>query len=472
MQNPLRNIPSVNELLESPQLANLVDRVSHHAVVTEVRGFLDRLREDVKSTASEMNIPTRSELAERIAEWIVKTEQPPLRPVINATGILLHTGLGRAPLAKEAVQAMAGVAEYASVEMDLATGERSQRVAAVEKLLKELTGAEAAAVVNNNAAATLLTLTAIGCDREVIVSRGQLIEIGGSFRLPDVMSASGARLKEVGTTNKTRIGDFEAAIGEETAALMRVHTSNFKVIGFTEQPSLAELVALGRKRNLPVIDDIGSGALIDFGKYGIHDEPVASDSIKAGADLVLFSGDKLVGGPQCGIIVGRKTHVQKIAKHPMMRAMRVDKTILAALAATLRLYRDVPTAEESLPLLARLSASLDNLRNRAERLAPQLAAAAAISRAEVIEDKTYLGGGSVPTQQIPTWCVALTPNEMTVDELSKQLRIGTPAVVGRIRQDRLLLDLRAVLPPQDAAIVEAMGRIETDVKPSAAAESD
>jgi L-seryl-tRNA(Ser) seleniumtransferase len=471
MQNPLRNIPSVNELLESPQLANLVDRVSHNVVVTEVRHFLDRLRDDVQSTASEMNIPTPSELAERIADWIVKAEEPPLRPVINATGILLHTGLGRAPLAKEAIQAMADVAEYASVELDLATGERSQRVAAVEKLLKELTGAEAAAVVNNNAAATLLTLAAIGRDQEVIVSRGQLIEIGGSFRLPDVMSASGTRLREVGTTNKTRIGDYEAAIGENTAAMMRVHTSNFKVVGFTEEPTLAELVALGRKRNLPVIDDIGSGALIDFSKYGINDEPIASESIKAGADLVLFSGDKLVGGPQCGIIVGRKSHVQKIAKHPMMRAMRVDKTTLAALAATLRLYRDVPTAEESLPLLARLSAPLENLRNRAERLAPQLAAAPAISRAEVIEGKTFLGGGSVPTQQIPTWCVALTPHEINVDELSKRLRMGTPAVVGRIQQDRLLLDLRSVLPHQDLAIVEAAGRIALEGKPNASTES-
>ncbi|MCA9121206.1 MAG: L-seryl-tRNA(Sec) selenium transferase [Planctomycetaceae bacterium] len=460
MQNPLRSIPSVNELLERPELKNLVDRVSHNVVVTEVRGFLERLREDVQSTASEMNIPTPGELAERIADWIVKGEELPLRPVINATGILLHTGLGRAPLAKEAVQAMADVAEYASVELDLATGERSQRVAAVEKLLKELTGAEAAAVVNNNAAATLLTLAALGCDKEVIVSRGQLIEIGGSYRLPDVMSASGTQLREVGTTNKTRIGDFEAAISEETAALMRVHTSNFKVVGFTEEPTLAELVALGRKQNLPVIDDIGSGALIDFGKYGIHDEPIASVSIKSGADLVLFSGDKLVGGPQCGIIVGKKSLVQKIAKHPMMRAMRVDKLILAALAATLRLYRDVTVAEESLPLLARLSAPVENLRNRAERLAPQLAATAVIKQAEAIEGNTYLGGGSVPTQQIPTWCVALTPEELNVDDLSKRLRMGSPSVVGRIQQDRLLLDLRSVLPHQDGVIVEAVSRLE------------
>ena len=471
MQNPLRNIPSVNELLESPQLANLVDRVSHNVVVSEVRGFLDRVREEAQSTASEMNIPTPAELAERIADWIVKTEEPALRPVINATGILLHTGLGRAPLAKEAVWAMSEVAEYASVELDLVTGERSQRVAAVEKLLIELTGAEAAVVVNNNAAATLLTLAAIGRNQEVIVSRGQLIEIGGSFRLPDVMSASGTQLREVGTTNKTRVGDYEAAIGEASAAMMRVHTSNFKVVGFTEEPSLAELVALGRKHNLPVIDDIGSGALIDFSKYGITDEPIASESIKTGADLVLFSGDKLVGGPQCGIIVGRKSHIQKIAKHPMMRAMRVDKVILAALAATLRLYRDIPTAEESLPLLARLSAPVENLKNRAERLAPQLAAAAVIEQAEPLEGKTYLGGGSVPTQQIPTWCVALTPHEINVDELSKRLRTGTPAIVGRIQQDRLLLDLRSVLPHQDAGIIEAIGRIDVESRAEESVES-
>lgn len=460
MQNPLRNIPSVNELLESPQLANLVDKVSHNVVVKEVRGFLEKVREEAQSTASEMNVPTPTELAERIADWIVKREESALRPVINATGILLHTGLGRAPLAKEAVQAMGEVAEYASVELDLTTGERSQRVAAVERLLKELTGAEAAAVVNNNAAATLLTLAAIGRDQQVIVSRGQLIEIGGSYRLPDVMSASGTKLREVGTTNKTRIGDYESAISEETAAMMRVHTSNFKVVGFTEEPTLAELVALGRKRNLPVIDDIGSGALIDFGKYGIKDEPIASESIKAGADIVLFSGDKLVGGPQCGIIVGKKSLVQKISKHPMMRAMRVDKIILAALAATLRLYRDVATAEESLPLLARLSAPIENLKNRAERLAPQLAAATVVDQAEAIKDKTFLGGGSVPTQEIPTWCVALKPHGINVDELSKRLRIGTPAVVGRIQQDRLLIDLRSVLPHQDSLITDAVTKIE------------
>jgi len=456
MQNPLRNIPSVNELLEDPRVAALVERVSHNVVVTGVRNFLDDLREEVQNATADIKVPTAAELADRIVDWIQKDETPVLRPVINATGILLHTGLGRAPLAKEAVQAIAEVAGYASLEVDLASGERSQRVRAVEKLLHELTGAEAAAVVNNNAAATLLTLTALAKDREVIVSRGQLIEIGGSFRLPEVMSSSGARLREVGTTNKTRLADYEAALGPETAALMRVHTSNFRVIGFTEEATLAELVALGRKRNLPVIDDIGSGAIIDFARYGIHGEPVAPESIKAGADVVLFSGDKLLGGPQCGIIVGRKPMIQKIAQHPMMRAMRVDKLTLAALAATLRLYRDVATAEESLPLLARLTTPLENLKNRAERLAPQLAAAPAIAAAEAISDVTYLGGGSVPAQQVPTWCVALDPAERQVGKLAATLRTGTPVVFGRVQQNRLLLDLRTVLPEQDQRIVEAV----------------
>lgn len=461
MQNPLRNIPSVNELLERPQLRNLVDSVSHHVVVSGVRTFLDDFRKEVHAAASEVQIPTPSEMAERIAEWILQDEQPPLRAVVNATGILLHTGLGRAPWPSEAIAAAKSIAEgYASVEVDLATGDRSQRVVAVEKLLQQLTGAEAACVVNNNAAATLLTLAAVATDREVIVSRGQLIEIGGSYRLPDVMSSSGTQLREVGTTNKCRISDYENAIGENTAAMMRVHTSNFRVVGFTAEPSLNELIDLGRKHQLPVIDDIGSGALVDFTRYGVTDEPVAGESIKAGADLVLFSGDKLLGGPQCGIIVGRKQLVAKITKHPMMRAMRLDKVILAALAATLRIYRDTGAAEQKIPLLALLNTAEENLRNRAERLAPQLAASPSIRSADVVSDVTYLGGGSVPTQQIPTWTVALQPEKGGVDELANRLRAGNNAVFGRIQQDRLLFDLRTVFPSQDRLLVEAVEQLD------------
>ena len=455
--NLLRNLPSVNELLESPPLKGLVTRVSHNVVVTRVRSFLDDLRSEIQHTAAEVKFPDIKDLAQRIADRIIEAEKPRLRPVINATGVLLHTGLGRAPLAEQAITEMAAVArDYASVELDLASGERSQRVLAVEGLLAELTGAEAALVVNNNAGATLLTLAALAAGREVIVSRGQLIEIGGSYRLPEVMATSGARLREVGTTNKTRIDDYERAIGDCTAALLLVHPSNFVVAGFAESVSLAELVKLGRGKVLPVIHDIGSGALIDFAKFGFADEPVAGASIKQGADLVLFSGDKLLGGPQCGIIVGRRELVDKIARHPLTRALRVDKLTLAALAATLRLYRDPEQATHRIPLLQFLSAPLDNLRTRAERLAPQMASCPAIAAADAIEDVTFLGGGAVPTQKLPTWCVALTPSEMSVDRLAARLRTGQPAVVGRVREERLYLDLRSVFPRQDLDLVAAV----------------
>ena len=454
--NLLRNLPSVNELLESPQLKGLVSKLSHNTVVARVRSFLDDLRSEVQTAAAEIKLPSVSELAEKIAQRILVGDEPPLRPVINATGVLLHTGLGRAPLADEAIAAMAAVArDYASVELDLASGRRSQRVVAVEGLLTELTGAEAAMVVNNNAGATMLALAAVAAGREVIVSRGQLIEIGGSYRLPDVMATSGAALREVGTTNRTRIDDYARAISERTAALLLVHPSNFVVAGFAESVTLTELVQLGHERHLCVIHDIGSGALVDFAQFGCTGEPVAAASVKQGADLVLFSGDKLLGGPQCGVIVGRQSLVDQITGHPLTRALRVDKLTLAALAATLRLYRDPVMARRSVPLLQLLSTSIENLKGRAERLAPQMAGGA-IKAAEAVEDVTYLGGGSVPTQQLRTWCVALTSEGMSVDRLATRLRTGRPSVVGRVHDERLYLDLRSVFPRQDIDLVAAV----------------
>jgi L-seryl-tRNA(Ser) seleniumtransferase len=386
-----------------------------------------------------------------------------LRPVVNATGILLHTGLGRAPLAEEAIAEMTAAArDYASLEIDLQTGKRSRRSLAVEPLLKELTGAEAALVVNNNAGATMLTLAALGAGREVIVSRGQLIEIGGSFRLPDVMALSGAILREVGTTNKTHPHDYANAIGEKTAALMLVHPSNYLVQGFSETVELPELIELGKKHRLPVIHDIGSGARVDFQQFGLPGEPMAKESIAQGADVALFSGDKLIGGPQCGIIIGRKAIVEKIQKHPFARALRVDKLTLAALLATLRLFRDEEKAKQDVPLLRLLTTSVENLKNRAERLAPQIAAVKkVVAAAEPVQEVTYLGGGSIPTQQLPTWCIAITPAGIAVDRLAASLRAGSPPVIGRIHQDRLLLDLRSVFPRQDlelVAAVEALGK--------------
>jgi len=473
MSNVFRNIPSVNELLDSPPLRQLVERANRNAVVSGVRRFLDNLRNDIQTAAADIKVPHPGELAERIAQWIVTEEMPNLRPVINATGILLHTGLGRAPLAESALQAIADVARgYASLEVDVPTGERSQRVRDAEAMLKRITGAEAAAVVNNNAGATLLTLAALATGREVIVSRGQLVEIGGSYRLPEVMEASGAKLREVGTTNKTRIDDYRAAIGSDTGALMRVHASNYAIVGFSEQASLAELVALGARHHLPVIDDIGSGALEDLSCYGVSGEPVVGDSLRAGADVVLFSGDKLLGGPQCGIILGRKELVKQIVQHPLTRALRVDKLTLAALLETLRLHQDREAAERSLPLLSLLSTSVANLQQRAQRLAPQLAACPAIKSAEAVESQGYLGGGSVPSQSLPGWAVALQPARGSVDDLAQALRTATPAVFGRIHKDRLLLDLRAVFPREDMRIVEAVQQIQTRASGDAAPNAD
>jgi L-seryl-tRNA(Ser) seleniumtransferase len=462
MANLFRNLPSVTQLLENPRLKQVVENVNHRVVVDSVRTFLDDVREQVTAATEDVQIPTVQELADRIADWVEREETPSLRPVINGTGVILHTGLGRAPLADSAIEAVAAVSSgYASVEVSLTDGERGQRIAAVERLLCELTGAEAAVVVNNNAAATMLALSALAKDREVIVSRGQLIEIGGSYRLPDVMECSGAKLKEVGTTNKTHYEDYERAITEETGGLLRVHPSNFEVVGFTKTVSTKELVEIGGRHNVPVIDDIGSGALVDFGKYGLSNEPVAAHSVRDGADVVLFSGDKLIGGPQCGIIVGKRKHIQTILANPLMRAMRVGKMTLAALAATLRLYRDVEQAEQSVPILRMLSMPVENLKLRAEKIATQLASTSEIGEAVAVESHSMLGGGSLPTQQIPTWCVSIVPAEGSLASLAQRLRAATPAIMGRIHKDRLLLDMRTVQPSQDLQLMDAVAALES-----------
>ena len=463
MPNIFRNLPSVNQLLENPRLKELVDNVNHRVVVDGVRTFLDDLRVQVSAAAEDVSIPTPQELADRIADWLETEEQPALRPVINATGVILHTGLGRAPLAPAAANAVSAIAAgYASVEVDLRDGQRGQRIRAVERLLCELTGAEAAAVVNNNAAATMLVLSAIAKNKEVIVSRGQLIEIGGSYRLPDVMECSGAKLKEVGTTNKTHPSDYSNAINEETGALLRVHPSNFEVVGFTKSVSTRELADIATPHNLPVIDDIGSGALIDFSKYGLTDEPVASDSIRDGADIALFSGDKLIGGPQCGIIVGKKKYIQKILSDPLMRAMRVGKMTLAALSATLQLYRNADEAEQSVPILQMLSTPIENLKLRAEKAAAQLGSSSKLKDITIVEDHSMLGGGSLPTQRIPTWCVSFAAAEGSISSLATAMREANPPIFGRVNKDRMLLDMRTVRPSEDIALVDSMLAIGTE----------
>ena len=460
MPNPFRNLPSVNQLLESEPLKRLVDTVNHQVVAEGVRSFLDNVRQQMSGATEDLHVPTPTELAEKIADWLKSERKPNLRSVINGTGIILHTGLGRAPLAKSAIKAVTELSDgYCSVEIDLETGDRGQRVKAVERLLCELTGCEAATVVNNNASATMLALSELAQGKEVIVSRGQLIEIGGSFRLPDVMESSGCKLHEVGTTNKTRISDYESAINGCTGALLLVHPSNYAVVGFSETPKIDELVRLGRAKNLPVIDDVGSGALVDFARYGMNDEPMVADSIKAGADLILFSGDKLVGGPQCGIIIGKSKYVKRVMKNPLMRAMRVGKMTLAALAATLELYLKPETAEQEIPILQMLSMPIENLDLRANKLCGQIGHLDYIESAKPIESEAMLGGGSVPAQTTPSRAVEITPKGITADQLASKLREGQTAVMGRINKDKLILDLRTIHPSEELELIEILEQI-------------
>jgi L-seryl-tRNA(Ser) seleniumtransferase len=360
-------------------------------------------------------------------------------------------------LASEAADAARQAAlNYVNLEMDLESGSRSSRHDIVHDALCRLTGAESAVVVNNNAAATVITLRALAQGKEVVISRGQLIEIGGSFRIPEIMAVSGAILREVGTTNITRLADYERAITLETGALMRVHPSNYRVSGFTESTSLEDLVPLARRHKLPVIDDIGSGALVDFASHGLEDEPVARRSIQAGADLVLFSGDKLLGGPQAGVIVGRRAFIDRIAKDPLMRAFRVDKMTLAALAATLAIFERGGAAFDEIPILRMIRVDPDGLRQRAENLARRLCGAG--MKATVWEDHAFVGGGSLPDQRLRAWVVSLEA-AISADELTRRLRTGTPAVLARIRDGKVLFDPRTVFEHQEDEMVAAVFRV-------------
>jgi L-seryl-tRNA(Ser) seleniumtransferase len=454
--NPFRCIPPVNDVLDVPVVRALAQRHAHEVIVAAVRAELDELRQRVKQGESLDGEVDAATVGERVAVRLERELRPKLREVINATGIVLHTNLGRAPIADEAAQAAHDAAHgYLNLELDLETGKRSSRPIAIREWVCRLTGAESATAVNNNAAATVIVLRALCQGKEVVISRGQLIEIGGSFRIPEIMAVSGAILREVGTTNITRLADYERAIGPATGGLLRVHASNYRISGFTEAVPLAELVQLGQKHKIPVIDDIGSGALVDFARFGFEGEPVARASIAAGADVVLFSGDKLLGGPQAGIIAGKKEWVQKIEKDPLMRAFRLDKMTLAALEATLRLYLNEDRALQEVPVLRMLGTPLAELKCRAEELAERLRHVNGLS-VEVHEDVAYVGGGSLPDQAMTTWVVDIAAAGLSDAELALRLRSGTPAVVGRLRGDRLVLDVRTVFERQESALVEAV----------------
>ena len=404
----LRDLPSVDELVRG-----LDDPLATDAA----RSLLERAREQIRTGVDP------GDLVERLREELSTARAPRLRRVINATGVIAHTNLGRAPLAEGALERVQEVARgYSNLEYDLSEGARGSRQAHMAGLIPRLTGAEAALVVNNNAAAVMLALAALAEGREVLVSRGELIEIGDGFRIPDVLVRSGARLREVGTTNRTRAADYEAAIGPETALLLRVHQSNFRVVGFTEQPTLAELAEVAHSHDLPLVDDLGSGALLDLG-----DEPTARSSLAAGADLVCFSGDKLLGGPQAGIVAGRAHLVEKLRRHPLQRALRADKLTLAALEGTLTVLLDPERAAREIPVLRMLAQSAETVRARAERLAR-------LTGGEVEQTVGRVGGGALPLAELPSFACAVE------EELTAPLRRGDPAVVGVVRDGRLLLD--------------------------------
>jgi|YNPNPStandDraft_1061719.scaffolds.fasta_scaffold11121_3 L-seryl-tRNA(Ser) seleniumtransferase len=444
-----RALPGVDRLLAHRAVAAAIAAHGRELAVGAAREVLAEARGRILAGEP---APTLAALAEAVAQRLAETARGTLYPVINATGVIIHTNLGRAPLSAAARAAMDAVAAgYSNLEYDLAAGERGSRYVHAEQLLRRLTGAEAGLVVNNNAGAVFLALSALAAGREVVISRGQLVEIGGGFRIPDVMRQSGARLVEVGTTNRTHLRDFEAAITPDTALLLRVHSSNFKQIGFVSEVSLAEMAALAHRHGIPVLDDLGSGSLLDTTRYGLAAEPTVQASLAAGADLVTFSGDKLLGGPQAGLIVGREALVAQLRHHPLARALRVDKSTLAALQATLLHYL-AGEAEREIPVWRMIATPTHVLEARATAWAGRLREAGI--PAAVVQTTSTVGGGSLPGEVLPTYALALA--HPAVERLAAALRRGRPPVVGRIADDRLLLDPRTVLPETDAALVEAL----------------
>ncbi len=461
--NPRRAIPSVTELLSLPEAENWLTRVPRAVLVDAIRAELESYRMSLSNGSSAETGPSLLQMVAGIDQRVERLSRAPLPEVINGTGILLHTGLGRAPMAEKAVAAMAEAARnYTPLEIDLETGQRGSRTAAVQALLCKLTGAEAACVVNNNAAALVLTLAAIAQNRDVIVSRGELIEIGGGFRLPEIMQISGAKLVEVGTTNRTHLEDFCKAVNHDTGALLKVHPSNYDVAGFVESVATRHLVEIAKQEStqrgdpLPVIYDIGSGALEDLTPHGIGAEPSARAAIEDGADLVLFSGDKLLGGPQAGIIVGRQLWIERLANYPLMRALRVDKLTLAGLEATLRLHLEQELAWREVPVFAMAKTPLTELTRRAEEVVCALNGNRDVHLAEVVASDAYLGGGSLPHKHLESMAVQLHLNEISEQELASRLRRGHPPVMSRLHQGNVLVDMRSVFPRQDETLIQAI----------------
>ncbi|ADY73304.1 L-seryl-tRNA(Sec) selenium transferase [Desulfurobacterium thermolithotrophum DSM 11699] len=439
----LKRIPKVDVFVEDKELLELLGNNPRTLLVESIRNVLDRLRKDiVNGKVLELD---KEKIKGQIKNELRKLVSPKLKRVINATGVVLHTNLGRAPISEKIAEHLKWIITgYSNLEYDLEKGKRGLRYKNLEWILKKLTGAEDVCVVNNNAGAVLLVLSALAKGKEVVVSRGELIEIGGSFRIPDVMVQSGAILKEVGTTNKTHLWDYENAINENTGLILKVHTSNYRVLGFTESVSTKELVELGKKYNIPVYEDLGSGSFIDVRKLGLSYEPTVQDVLKAGADVVSFSGDKLLGGAQAGIIVGKKEFIEKIKKHPLNRALRIDKMTLSVLEATLVYYLDEEKALKEIPTWNLLSQPLENIKRKAEKLYSLLDREKIKAEIKIVKDESEVGGGALPIQKLPTYAVAIKPSKISVKRLESLMREMEVPVVGRIKENVYLLDMRTV----------------------------
>lgn len=456
----LPTIPNVNDCLFSLAEVEEIADVPRDRLKKIVRDFLDHIRSEILAGRDPGPLSLdKYGLLPRLINAVVSGHQYHFRRVINGTGVIVHTNLGRSLLPDEAMHAIhiAG-SRYSNLEFDLFTGKRGSRYSHIESILCELTGAEAALVVNNNAAAVLIVLDTLAKGREAIVSRGQLVEIGGSFRIPDVMARSGAKLVEVGATNRTHIADYEQAINEQTGMLLKVHCSNYRIIGFTSEVSNEDLVRLGRSHGIPVVEDLGSGSFVDLSRFGLEKEPTVQEVVASGVDVVTFSGDKLLGGPQAGIIVGRKEHIERIKKNPLNRALRIDKFTLSGLESIMRYYLDQDRAIASIPTLAMISASPDEVKERAERCCSALLAQKLPGGSvSVVKTFSKVGGGAMPEQRISSWAVALQATALSINSLEGKLRQQVPAIVGHVEQDALLLDMRTIADDEIELVAAGIG---------------
>ncbi|MEW6739457.1 MAG: L-seryl-tRNA(Sec) selenium transferase [Nitrospirota bacterium] len=459
-QKLLASLPSVDEILKSEKGLEWQESFPRRYVLKAIREVIEEkrqaiLKDELKEISQEAMLPEIQSRIERLSSFSLK-------PVINATGVVIHTNLGRSVLSEDILENVKKVAcGYSNLEYDLEKGERGKRYSHIQRLLNEITGAESSLIVNNNAAAVFVCLTALAKGKEVIVSRGELVEIGGSFRIPDVMSSSGAILREVGTTNKTHLHDYEKAINENTALLLKVHQSNFRTIGFTKQVEIEDLVTLGRKHNIPVMFDLGSGCLVDLKPYGVHIEPTVQDIVKSGCDIVTFSGDKLLGGPQGGVIAGKAELIEKIAKNPLMRAVRIDKLTLSAFEAVLMSYLDEEKAKKDIPTLRMLLQDINEIKARAKKIAAKLHREIKedIANIEVMADSSQSGGGALPEIEFKTYVIAIKPKKLSVNKLEERLRHGNPPIIARIKEDALIIDARTVRDRETEVLVKGISGV-------------